>query len=68
MILYIFMLLGGVFCIWAAYTRQEWFFANYRARPFVKLFGEEGARIFYIILGIFIVLISLFLMGYGVSS
>ena len=49
------MILGGVFCIFCAYKDYDWFMNNYKARGFVRLFGRDGARRFYIGLGIFIV-------------
>jgi hypothetical protein len=61
----LFVLAGGIFCVWAAYTRQEWFFNSPRAWLFVKLFGVEGARYVYIGLGIFLIIVSLFTMAAG---
>ena len=52
---------GGIFCIWASVTEQEWFFYHWRARPIVKLFGMNGAKIFYIVLGILLIVMSLFI-------
>ena len=52
---------GGIFCIWASVTEQEWFFNHWRARPIVKLFGMNGAKIFYIVLGVLLIVMSLFI-------
>lgn len=58
MIMMIIAALCGVFCIVCAATDQDWFFNNYKAAPFVKWFGREGARRFYIGLGIFILVVA----------
>ncbi len=47
----VFGSIGGLLCIAAAVCDWDWFFDNYRARPFVKLLGRNGARVFYAILG-----------------
>lgn len=49
-------ILGGMLCICGSVFDFEFFFKNYRARPFVDLFGRNGARIFYIVLGIFLII------------
>ena len=43
---------AGIMCIWASITEQEWFFNSGKARGIVKLFGLEGAKIFYIVIGV----------------
>ena len=53
------IMLGGLFCIFCACKDYDWFMNNYKARPFIKLFGREGARRFYIGLGIFILFCGL---------
>ncbi|MBI5930082.1 MAG: immunity 17 family protein [Chloroflexi bacterium] len=50
---------AGVFTIVAAVMDWNWFMNNYRARFFVKLFGRFGARIFYVLLGFFLVGLSI---------
>lgn len=45
---------AGLFSIAGAVLDWDWFFNNGRARPFVKMFGREGARAFYIALGLFL--------------
>jgi len=52
--------LGGVFSIVAAVLDWDWFMNNYRARLFVSLFGRTGARIFYVILGIGLIVFGLY--------
>lgn len=41
----------GIFVIAAAALDWDWFFNNWRARFFVDLFGRDGARLFYALLG-----------------
>lgn len=56
-------LLLGLFCIFCAYKDYDWFMENCKARPLVALFGRNGARGFYIVLGAIIIItgfISLF--------
>ena len=42
----------GIFVIAAAIGNWEWFFSNWRARLFVKLFGRGGARVVYALIGV----------------
>ena len=49
------MLAGGVFCIFCAVKDYDFFMESSKAWLFVKLFGRNGARIFYILLGVFII-------------
>lgn len=65
MIFEVLLLLGGgVFCIWAALTEQPWFFKNYKARSVVRLFGMNGAKIFYTVLGAVLCIAGLFALGH----
>lgn len=57
----ILFLLAGIYCIVAAFFNWDWFFNNRRARPFVRCFGRNGARIIYVLLGLFLIFISQFL-------
>jgi hypothetical protein len=43
--------LAGIFVIVAVGVDWNWFFAHPRARFFVDVFGRNGARVFYGILG-----------------
>ncbi len=45
----------GIFSICGAVCDWNFFMNNYKAQVFVKLFGRNGARIFYGILGAFII-------------
>ncbi len=56
---YFFFIFGaGLFSIVASIFNWDWFFENRKARLFVSLFGRTGARVFYIILGLFVVALS----------
>ncbi|MBR0528311.1 MAG: immunity 17 family protein [Ruminococcus sp.] len=55
----------GFFAIFCAYKDYDWFMNSHKARIFVKLFGRNGARIFYMGLGVFIVVIGLLLVISG---
>ncbi len=48
----------GVFVIAAAASNWDWFFNNWRARFFVNLFGRDGARIIYALLGVFLFVLA----------
>lgn len=54
--------LGGLFAICAGVFDWDFFFDNNKARPFVKFFGRNGARIFYIVLGIVLVIAGIALV------
>lgn len=58
MIASVFAFLAGLFCILAAVYDWDWFFENYKAKPFVALFGRDGARMFYGILGLIIIILG----------
>ncbi|MBP7487699.1 MAG: immunity 17 family protein [Parabacteroides sp.] len=50
-ILFIFMALG-LFSLVAAIFNTDWFFQTSGAATFIKLFGRQGARVFYALLGL----------------
>jgi len=54
------LFIAGAFCICAAIWNWDFFFSNYRTKPFSRLFGRNGARIFYIVLGVFFWIIGIF--------
>jgi small neutral amino acid transporter SnatA (MarC family) len=56
----IFIILGGIFCIVCSFKNYDWFFKLAKAEVFVKLFGREGARLFYLILGFLIMFLGIF--------
>ena len=60
---WIFMVLG-LFTVAGALFDWDWFMLSRRARWFVRIFGRDGARIFYALLGVgFIVFGALVLFG-----
>lgn len=59
--LIIIFVLAGAFSLLSSVKNFDWFFNNSKAKPFVKIFGRNGARIFYSILGIFIIILGLVL-------
>ena len=64
----LFAVLVGVFCIFCAYKDYDWFMDNYKARPFVSLFGRDGARKFYIGLGVVITVLGALIWVYQLSD
>jgi hypothetical protein len=46
----VFIFGGAALCLLASAFNWDWFFNNRRAYFFVKIFGRNGARIFYVIL------------------
>lgn len=59
MIYGIFFVLAGLFSILGAIKNWDFFMNNRKAYIWVKLFGRNGARIFYGILGFVIAIIGL---------
>lgn len=58
--------LMALFCVAAAVFNWDFFFNNRKARPFVKILGRNGARIFYGAFGVFI-FIMVIMMGISTS-
>ena len=54
------LILVGLFSIICAIGNWEFFMGARRAAFFVRIFGRTGARIFYVLLGLFISTIGLF--------
>lgn len=48
----------GVFAILGAVMDWEWFMTHRRARVLVRLFGRNGARVFYGLLGTALVVLG----------
>ena len=46
-----FSLAGGVY-------NWDWFMNNYKAKPFMTLFGRTGTRIIYGFIGVFVIAIA----------
>lgn len=56
---------AGLFSICGAAFDWDWFINSRKARFFVATFGRTGARVFYALLGISIVLIGV-LIAFGI--
>jgi len=54
----ILILLVGLFSILGGILDWNWFMNNWRARFFVNILGRNGARLFYIGLGVFLVVLG----------
>ena len=55
---------GGLFSICGAAFDWDFFINSRKARLFVAMFGRNGARIFYVCLGLFLVVLgALLTMG-----
>ena len=52
------LLFAGLFSIGGAVSDWDWFMNNSRARFFVQVFGRNGARVFYVLLGLGLVAVS----------
>ncbi len=59
----IIAILSGIFVIGAAVLNWNRFMDNNKAAVFVRLFGRNGARVFYIFLGV-----GLLALGYMILS
>ena len=57
---------GGIFSIAGALFNWDWFMNNSRARGIVDRLGREGARVFYGLLGVFVLILSI-LMALSMS-
>jgi drug/metabolite transporter superfamily protein YnfA len=55
----LFLMFAGLFAIAGGLLDWDWFINNRKARIFVKLFGRNGARIFYCLLGLAIAVLGI---------
>ena len=55
----ILIILAGVFAILASAFDWDFFFENRRAKIFIKIFGRQGSRIFYSIIGLVVIFIGI---------
>ena len=53
-IVFFLYLLSGTLSVGAAVCRWRWFFETQNSRLMIRFFGRRGARIFYLLLGIFV--------------
>ena len=51
-------LLVGALCVISAYKDYDWFFDSSKASFFVKLMGRNGARVFYGVAGVIIMIVG----------
>ena len=51
----IIMVLSGIFAVCGAVFNWDFFFQHRRARRIVAVFGRNGARIFYVLLGVLVI-------------
>jgi len=58
LIVLIIVFAGGLFSILASVLNWNFFFENRRANIFVKILGRNGARIFYFLLGLFLLFLG----------
>ncbi|MEM8780999.1 MAG: immunity 17 family protein [Cyanobacteria bacterium P01_G01_bin.49] len=49
---------GGIFALCGAILNWDWYMNHRKARFFVKIFGRTGARIFYGILGVGLIILG----------
>ncbi|NBX37155.1 MAG: hypothetical protein EBR10_08040 [Planctomycetes bacterium] len=56
---------GGVFSIYGAVTDWDWFINHHKARFYVSILGRSGARVFYGVLGIVLIVLGA-LMALGI--
>ncbi len=54
-----FSALIGIFVLVCAAMDQDWFMQSRKAQYFVNVFGRNGARIFYGIIGVFFIVLGL---------
>ena len=54
----VIIILVGLFCFICAIKDVSWFFNNYKARRFIDTFGYKAAKIFYIIIGLFFIILG----------
>lgn len=56
----IFFIISGIFAILGSILNWDFFFRATFSSIFVSFLGRTGARIFYFILGVFIIFMSFF--------
>lgn len=57
----LFAIFAGLFTIFCAAKDFDWFMNHHKARFFVNIFGRDGARVFYGILGLILLFLGVFL-------
>jgi hypothetical protein len=59
---------AGAFSICGGAFDWDWFMNSRKAQFWLKLFGRQGARMFYVILGVVIAAIGVIVSSQGVST
>lgn len=52
------ILAGGFFCFFSAFNDYDWFMNHRKAAFFVMAFGRTRARLFYMALGILMIVVA----------
>ncbi len=50
---------GGIFSIIGAVRNRDRFMDNYKARRYVRILGRNGARVSYVIRGVFLIIVGI---------
>lgn len=58
----VIIILSGMFSILGSVFNWDFFFNSRKARTFVNLIGRNGARIFYAVLGIVLIIVAIILI------
>ena len=61
----IFAVIIGILTIICAANDYDWFMKSSKAEFFVKVFGRDGARVFYGFLGLFIIVCGVIAILFG---
>ena len=58
--MWLILLAGGIFCIAGALFNWDWLMENKRSRSRygIRLFSRDGARIFYFVIGLAIIVLG----------
>jgi len=57
----IMIILCGLFSFCGGYFGWSFFVNNYKFKTFEKIFGENGAKNFYMILGVILIVMGIFI-------
>ena len=58
--IFLFAIVAGFYAIAGAGLNWKWFMEHPKAQVFVRLFGRTGTRVFYILLGISVIILGVF--------
>jgi len=56
------MIACGLASIFCSIMNYDWFMINNKSAPIVAVFGRDGARVFYIIIGVVIIILAAFIV------